>query len=1477
MTSSTTGDRSRWGTTRRSGMTILGKVAVPKPINLPSQRLENQGLDPNVEIVPKGTLSWGSKSSLNAWGTSSLSPRTESGPGSPSHLSNRPSSGGSVTRPSTADSDKAHDSSSIAWDSNSRPSSASGVFPSNQASVALQRPHSADTRPGSSQLSRFAEAMSETSATWGQHGVPPTKNDGFSLTSGDFPSLGAEKESSEKSTRPQDAGPHARPASSSGRSMEERGVDCPEGSYFQTSFSFVEANVRIGDANTWKRDNQPYSEDAPRHYREEGQLDSRGSQFHPTANFPHQYDAWRGPPVNNHQGGGWNRENHPYGAPMVPGGFHMEPYPNYPTQVPPGPGHGAGPRGNDHTNGKMFRPPMLDSYVHPRMQTRPEFYLGPVPHEGYYGPPMGYGSPSNRDVPFAGRPVAPHAYNKHSGQGGYDTSGNSVALEQNKPSHSQETQRPYKVLLNPQSGRFGEDEATRKEFLGNRLPNPEKVAQQMQTSKNNSRENSNEASGEVQPIKAENATPEDPSLIQKIEGLNAKTRTIDGWQNASSVINRDQQESNTRAVNSGNSVSKVSTILPRTGHASDGYAELAAISGTAISSRRSNHQAQGRADYQTKQRVNSEGNDGWRKTILMSGSSPATSAANSEHFAEVNVGDSLATDYIRKPGSGISVDPNDNERATMRELARQRAQQRQKEEEERARDQRAKALAKLEELNRRSQVAGEGSVKNSEAASNASIPEIPEDPRSLSPALPASKPDDVHVRSSNASVPEMPENPRCLSPALPASKPDDVHVRSSLEKKTTVAAAKPLESTGESIETSMQDRKTSTEFANNVGPTQQDNLPRDRDGAAAKQKRLGYKQKQNILFEKKMAGNSFSAAATEVCDVVPSPEVSSEGVLSYDSDMPAMSSVSTESTFTKRKNNRNGKKKHKIEETTTINPTRVAVGKETKSGDESIETGSARVAEKVLGSVSVPRLDIKVSGNSSEQISSFTNEESQSKAKSNWKSQHLRRTQRNSLVNKPAEKFPGSNAVIWAPIHPQQKVDISTGGSQNTDPEFSTSSKSLHQGQTSSKTKRVEIERYVAKPIVKEMAEQTVSKKLIPGAREMTENVLQKENCGGEGTGTLQPSGSTAGKSGSPSKSRHGNARQGKHGREHGSWHQRGSAASTKALEEGQFVTSNQPTRGTVNYHTSNHTEQIAVGSAKDQTTSNDDGWNDGWHMTPETHYSAAEEMEASVPQAGVVGKDQGMSFHGKQHAFRNNKGGGSNYGDLKKANKRDFSKAHMQPSGHGLGQPDLPVASKESRGSGDHVSHSAGGPPNINKTGKYGGREKTRDKTYVSHERGFVGHEPQGFTSEQKKTSADTPAQSQNRSTTKEVQVEQNPSSMFQKNTGQSRRFGRGQESQGGWGSSVQENMHHHHHQRPHSNRDRQKQNMHYEYKPVGSHTYDREHNREQMKDSSQTESLRYREKGQGHQRHGGQKLYQQQRGIAGRNTGPGLTDDRY
>eukprot|EP00250_Pteridium_aquilinum_P020077 c24693_g1_i1 orf=238-3000(+) len=117
----------RLGSGRR-GMTVLGKIptpSVPKPINLPSQRLENRGLEPNVELVPRGTFSWGSAGRSNAVGVSkegasgvTFSPPASSGAWNGSMKiqglsasgvnaaglveSNQPSSAGNGTRPSSA-------------------------------------------------------------------------------------------------------------------------------------------------------------------------------------------------------------------------------------------------------------------------------------------------------------------------------------------------------------------------------------------------------------------------------------------------------------------------------------------------------------------------------------------------------------------------------------------------------------------------------------------------------------------------------------------------------------------------------------------------------------------------------------------------------------------------------------------------------------------------------------------------------------------------------------------------------------------------------------------------------------------------------------------------------------------------------------------------------------------------------------------------------------------------------------------------------------------------------------------------------------------------------------------------------------------------------------------------------------------------------------------------------------------------------
>lgn len=118
----------------------------------------------------RGSLTWGnrpSSASTNVWSSSTLlSPKTDGSSGSPSHYSGRPSSGGSGTRPSTAGSDRSQDPSPNAWGSNLRPFTASGSLPSNQTPMAAC-PQSAETRPGSSHLSRFADHSADPAVAWG--------------------------------------------------------------------------------------------------------------------------------------------------------------------------------------------------------------------------------------------------------------------------------------------------------------------------------------------------------------------------------------------------------------------------------------------------------------------------------------------------------------------------------------------------------------------------------------------------------------------------------------------------------------------------------------------------------------------------------------------------------------------------------------------------------------------------------------------------------------------------------------------------------------------------------------------------------------------------------------------------------------------------------------------------------------------------------------------------------------------------------------------------------------------------------------------------------------------------------------------------------------------------------------------------------------------------------------------------------------
>nr|XP_024374005.1 protein MODIFIER OF SNC1 1-like [Physcomitrium patens] len=263
-----TSDRRR--SSARRGLQVLGKIsAVPKPINLPSQRLENRGLDPNVEILPRGSVSWASAgpsppASSNAWGTpaQASSPPSCSGAWGPKvgavsmgssvigggatlgtpGIVPRPRSGGSGCRPMSAESVAQVQQSSDSLPGNTetssvwiaRPSSASGVLGQLQPLVAQAqaqaRPRSADITRPTRNLSEIGHQPAASSlagnAAWAGRrrlGEEPHQASRFQVTRTDFPTLGSEKNPELRPQQSTSGAERGAPAESNGPHTERGG------------------------------------------------------------------------------------------------------------------------------------------------------------------------------------------------------------------------------------------------------------------------------------------------------------------------------------------------------------------------------------------------------------------------------------------------------------------------------------------------------------------------------------------------------------------------------------------------------------------------------------------------------------------------------------------------------------------------------------------------------------------------------------------------------------------------------------------------------------------------------------------------------------------------------------------------------------------------------------------------------------------------------------------------------------------------------------------------------------------------------------------------------------------------------------------------------------------------------------------------------------------------------------------------------
>lgn len=790
----------------------------------------------------------------------------------------------------------------------------------------------------------------------------------------------------------------------------------------------------------------------------------------------------------------------------------------------------------------------------------------------------------------------------------------------------------------------------------------------------------------------------------------------------------------------------------------------------------------------------------------------------------------------------------------MREIAKQRALQLQREEEERVREQKAKALAKLEELDRR-KMAGEaanqkgertpiiGDIRVGQQESHTVIGTVIAELKTnesgfnlvLSPAV-ASVETDSSTKHAGKSV----EVPRILLPVMQ-------------QKGLLESNASPLPRNEDSEDGSTK-----------KVPSQSD------DGGISRHKRAGYKQKQNNMSQKSLNEKTISSTTFEVqidhshvaiADMLEPPP---SDTIPSDSNVLNTSNTVVEPSAQRKRINRSNKPKPKPDESPSA-PALPPVTSEVTHGNEAIDNGGSNNSVSNLGAPVSTLSEPDRSVQTREVSSSLPSEEPQSKVSNQWKPNLSRRIPKNQQAHRFTDKHHGSDTVVWAP-----KAKGSDEVSQTSVQESANSVKGNNAVQNSLKGKRAEMERYVPKPQLAQQGSATPSSSV-------------SSSRSNEGAMWEQSGSAISENVRSNLEINFGDSSHNKNKKDHGTWRQRGPTDSSQMKGVHIGLKDSSQVKGV-------HTGPSPVSEPTKDVQQSKDLVQFGNHTYIDTTTTAVNKD----PPA----KDQGAAGRGKRHPPRGPRSSGNNP-DLDNTSYSEVDGSSIQSSALDGNQMDKSTISKENRSFGERTSshwqrksgpnsannqqgnRNAGGESVTLETNRIPRKDNPQHKVQVmpqqdkeSSNSGLPQPQPgqsfniksnvaddsvprrhQDFEREKKpppvkgrpySPSQDPVGSGESPHTNTDDQHDHNVTSGTRRTGRQNNRPFRGHDPRGEWSSG--------HDNRPHIPAfwDRQRQNVHLEYQPVG-HNHKPEKVEELGEGGADSMDQRHRERGQSHSKRGG------------------------